>query len=154
MHVSHRLFPAVWTPTALAPKTPPPPDSTEFAAVAAIAEDLADGRDRLRSMRSRQARRARPRSESPVAASVAYSSGSARWSPGFCTTFDLTTIGAEPDDAPPGDLKDASKPAAPEASDVPQPSAVSQRCDVPQPSDVPDDELSLDELLARIVAAG
>ncbi len=133
MHVSHRPFLPVWTPQAPAPKATP--DSAEFVEIARIAEDLGEGGKRGRFNRTR---RGRGRAPQPASESAAADSGAknlfeiGKWSPASIATFDLTTIGA---------AKVAPAAASPEDAKR------------PQKLDAPEDEPSIDDLLARIVSA-
>ncbi len=131
MHVSHRPFLPVWTPQAPAPKATP--DSAECVEIARIAEDLGEGGKRGRFTRARQGRIREPGNEGAAVASGAKDSFEiAKWSPASIATFDLTTIGA---------AKVAPAAASPEDAKR------------PQKLDAPEDEPSIDDLLARIVSA-
>jgi hypothetical protein len=131
MHVSHRPLLPVWTPPAPAAKAAS--DSAEFVEIAHIAEDLGEGGKRGRFTRPRQGRDRQPRNEGAAADSGAKNSSDiAKWSPAAIAAFDLTTIGAANNDPNAASPEDAQRPQKP---------------------DSPEDELSLANLLARIVSA-
>jgi|BarGraIncu00222A_1022003.scaffolds.fasta_scaffold22143_1 hypothetical protein len=131
MHVSHRPFQPVWTLPAPAAKAAP--DSTEFVEIARIAEDLGEGGKRGCFKRGPGRGRLRqPRNESAaLAAAAKNSSDIAKWSPASIATFDLTTIGATNAEPHADSPKDAGNLLM----------------------DASENELSLDDLLARIASA-
>jgi hypothetical protein len=130
MHISHRPFLPVWTPPAPAAKTPP--DTAEFVEIARIAEDLGGGGKWGRFKREPGRGRLRQtRNESGARAAAKNSPDTATWSPASIATFDFTTIGAT-----------NAEPHADSHKDVGN-----------LLMDAPENELSLDDLLARIVSA-